>query len=72
LARSSAAWPFCSFFKPLPEASVADVAADLGRSTTNRIAERLGDLGFLEANSTVGAGEVFSRMPAEHAAVRFF
>jgi IclR family acetate operon transcriptional repressor len=41
------------FFKSEPEASVAEVAAALGlsRSTTYRIAERLRDLGFLEANA---------------------
>jgi len=42
------------FFKNVPEASVAEVAAalELSRSTTYRIAERLRELGFLEADST--------------------
>jgi IclR family transcriptional regulator, acetate operon repressor len=42
------------FFKSVPEASVAEVAAalDLSRSTTYRIAERLRELGFLESNAT--------------------
>jgi IclR family acetate operon transcriptional repressor len=42
------------FFKSVPEASVAEVASalELSRSTTYRIAERLRDLGFLEANAT--------------------
>jgi DNA-binding IclR family transcriptional regulator len=41
------------FFKRAPEASIADVAAELelSRSTTYRIAERLRELGFLEINS---------------------
>src|SRR6204780_1383270 len=42
------------FFKRVPEASVAEVAAalDLSRSTTYRIAERLRELGFLEVSAT--------------------
>jgi len=42
------------FFKRVPEASVAEVAAaiELSRSTTYRIAERLRDLGFLEVSAT--------------------
>jgi IclR family acetate operon transcriptional repressor len=42
------------FFKQIPEASVAEVAAaiELSRSTTYRIAERLRELGFLEVSAT--------------------
>jgi IclR family acetate operon transcriptional repressor len=42
------------FFKRVPEASVAEVAAaiELSRSTTYRIAERLRELGFLEVSAT--------------------
>jgi IclR family transcriptional regulator, acetate operon repressor len=42
------------FFKRVPEASVAEVAAaiDLSRSTTYRIAERLRELGFLEVSAS--------------------
>jgi IclR family transcriptional regulator, acetate operon repressor len=42
------------YFKRIPEASVADVAAslELSRSTTYRIAERLRELGFLEINTS--------------------
>jgi IclR family transcriptional regulator, acetate operon repressor len=42
------------FFKQIPEASVAEVAAaiELSRSTTYRIAERLRELGFLEVRAT--------------------
>jgi IclR family acetate operon transcriptional repressor len=42
------------FFKRVPEASVAEVAAalELSRSTTYRIAERLRELGFLEVNAS--------------------
>jgi DNA-binding IclR family transcriptional regulator len=41
------------FFKRVPEASVAEVAAaiELSRSTTYRIAERLRELGFLEVSA---------------------
>jgi DNA-binding IclR family transcriptional regulator len=43
-------------FKSSPEATIVDIAQELGlsRSTTYRIAERLRELGFLEASATTG------------------